>query len=107
MKYMNTGIREYSQWFRGEDNVVADSLSCDDDWSDEEPTQFFCTHCSSQVPPHFEIQCLPSEITSWLTVLLLKLPVKVQFSKNTQEPVLVVEQMDRVLRMDRTLRPIP
>jgi hypothetical protein len=29
--YMTTGIREYSQWFRGKHNVVTDSLSCDDD----------------------------------------------------------------------------
>ncbi len=29
LNYMTTGIREYSQWFRGKDNVVADSLSRD------------------------------------------------------------------------------
>ncbi len=81
MNYMTTGIREYSQWFRGEDNVVADSLSHDDDRSDEELTQLFCTHCSSQIPPHFKIQPLPNKITSWLTALLLRLPVKEQFKE--------------------------
>jgi hypothetical protein len=30
MNYMTTGIREYSQWFSEKDNVVANSLSCDD-----------------------------------------------------------------------------
>jgi hypothetical protein len=100
LNYMTTGIREYSQWFRGKDNVVADSLSRNDDRSDEELTQIFCTHCPSQIPPHFEIQPLPSKITLWLTALLLKLPVKAQFNKNTQGPVSVVGQMDRVLRMD-------
>jgi hypothetical protein len=54
MKYMTTGIREYSQWFKGEDNVVADSLSCNYNWSDEELTQFFCTHCPSQIPPQIQ-----------------------------------------------------
>jgi hypothetical protein len=44
MNYVTTGIREYSQWFRGEDNVVADSLTRNDDRSDEELTQLFCTH---------------------------------------------------------------
>ena len=78
---MTTGIREYSQWFRGEDNVVADSLSHDDDRSDEELTQLFCTHCSSQIPPHFKIQPLPNKITSWLTALLLKLPVSKQLKE--------------------------
>jgi hypothetical protein len=76
MNYMTTGIREYIQWFRGEDNVVTNSLSRDGDWLDEELTQLFCTHCPSQIPPYFKIQPLPSKITSWLTVLLLKLPVK-------------------------------
>jgi hypothetical protein len=81
MNFMTTGIREYSHWFKREDNVVADSLSRDNDWWDEELTQLFCTHCPSQIPPHFKIQHLPSKITSWLTVLLLKLPVKAQFNE--------------------------
>jgi hypothetical protein len=76
MNYMTTGIREYSQWFKGEDNVVASSLLHNDDQSDEELTQLFCTHCSSQILPHFEIRRLLSKITSWLTALLLKLPPK-------------------------------
>ncbi len=43
--YINLGIREYSQWFKGEDNVVADSLSRDDNQTDKELTNLFCTHC--------------------------------------------------------------
>jgi hypothetical protein len=107
MKYMATGIREYSQWFRGEDNVVANSLSHDDNQSDKELTQLFHTQCSSQTPPHFEIQPLPNKITLWLTALLLRLPVKEQFKLNTEGPVSVVGKMKRVLRMDWTLRPLP
>jgi hypothetical protein len=60
--------------------VVANSLFHDDNWLDEELTQLFCTHCPSQIPPHFEIQRPPREITSWLTALLLKLPVTMQFN---------------------------
>jgi hypothetical protein len=61
--------------------MVANSLSRDDDQSDKELTQIFCTHCPSQIPPHFEIQPLPSKTTLWLTALLLKLPAKAQFNE--------------------------
>jgi hypothetical protein len=76
--YITLGIREYSQWFKGEDNVVADSLSQDDDRSDEELTNLFCTFCKSQILEHFEIQPLPNKIVSWLTALLLRLQEKLQ-----------------------------
>jgi hypothetical protein len=32
INYTTTGIREYSQWFKGKDNVVADSLLCGNNW---------------------------------------------------------------------------
>jgi hypothetical protein len=34
-QFIEHEIREYSQWFPGEDNLVADSLTRDDDRSDE------------------------------------------------------------------------
>jgi hypothetical protein len=73
---LQTGVREYSQWFRGVENKVADALSRDDDRSDDELTNIFHSHCPSQVPPHFEIVPLPNDIISWLTSLLLRLPQK-------------------------------
>ena len=76
LHYLQTGIREYSQWFRGVENKVADALSRDDDRSDDELTNIFRSHCPSQVPPFFEIVPLPNEIISWLTSLLLRLPQK-------------------------------
>jgi hypothetical protein len=76
LHYLQTGIREYSQWFRGVENKVADALSRDDDRSDDELTKIFRSHCPSQVPPFFEIVPLPNEIISWLTSLLLRLPQK-------------------------------
>jgi hypothetical protein len=51
--YITLGIREYSQWFPGKDNGVADSLSCYHDRSDNMLTPLFCTHCPSQIPEHF------------------------------------------------------
>ncbi len=76
--YITFGIREYSQWYKGEENVVADSLSRADDRTDEELTNLFCTHCPSQIPDHFVIQPLPNKIVSWLTALLLRLQEKPQ-----------------------------
>ncbi len=76
--YITLGVREYSQWFPGEANIVADSLSQDDNRADSKLTNLFCMHCPSQIPEHFVIQPLPNKITSWLTALLLRLPVKLQ-----------------------------
>ncbi len=47
--YITLGIREYSKWFPGEANAVADSLSLDNDRTDSELTNLFCMHCPSQI----------------------------------------------------------
>ena len=73
--FMDNRIKEYSQWFPGSDNNVADALSRDFDRSDLELTQILRTHVPQQVPKDFEIAPLPNEIASWLTSLLLRLPV--------------------------------
>jgi hypothetical protein len=78
MYFITLGIREYSQWFKGEENVVTDSLSCDNDRTDKKLTNLFCTHCPSQIPDHFVIQPPPNEIVSRLTALLLRLQEKPQ-----------------------------
>ena len=41
-RYLDLVIKDYSQWFPGEENVVADSLSCDDDRMDKELTNILC-----------------------------------------------------------------
>ena len=78
---MESGIRSYSQWFKGIENEVSDALSRDDDRTDEELTHVIKSFCPSQVPSHFEIRPLPNEITSWLTALLLKLPVNERYNE--------------------------
>jgi hypothetical protein len=45
--YILLGIREYSQWSPGKDNVVSNSLSHDDYRSDNKLTTVVCTHCPS------------------------------------------------------------
>jgi hypothetical protein len=42
--YLSNEIREYSQWFRGADNNVADALSRDNDRTDDELTQILRSH---------------------------------------------------------------
>ena len=75
---LKTEIRDYGQWFAGKYNWVADALSRDDDRSDKELTNIFCSHCPSQIPDHFKIVPLPKEISSWLISKLQRLPVKEQ-----------------------------
>ncbi len=74
-------LKSYSQWFKGEANEVSDALSCNDDRINDKLTNIIKTFCPSQVPSCFEIHRLPNKITSWLTALLLKLPVSKQLKE--------------------------
>jgi hypothetical protein len=80
-RFMTHKIWEYSQWFPGRINNVADALSRDKDRSDQELTQIIFTHVPSQVPNSFKIVPLPSKIVSGLTLLLQKLPVQQRYSE--------------------------
>ncbi len=79
--FIHHSIKEYLQWFPGKKSNVTDALSWDFDLSDAELTKALCLHCPSQLPPHFQVVPLPSKIDSWLTSLLLQLPVKEQFQE--------------------------
>ncbi len=76
--FTNYDIKEYSQWFPGRKNNAADSLSRDFHPDDAEITKHLHSSFPSQLPPHFQVVPLPKEIESWLTSLLLQLPVKEQ-----------------------------
>jgi hypothetical protein len=78
MNLLTAGVKDYSQWFPGSENQVADSLSRDDDRSDDDLINIFRNFCPEQVPDHFKIAPLPNEIVSWVTSLLQKLPQKQQ-----------------------------
>ena len=80
-RFLNREIKDYSQWFRGRDNVVADALSRDDDRTDEELTDILHTFCAQQTPKHFRILPLPKKISSWLISLLQRLSVKEQLQE--------------------------
>jgi hypothetical protein len=66
-KYMNNGIQEYSQWFPGSQNNVADALSWDMARTDAELTQILFTHVPSQIPRTFKNVPLPNKIVCWVT----------------------------------------
>ena len=57
---------DYSQWFPGDDNDVADSLSRDCHLSDDILTSLFHSSLPDQTPPDFKISPLPQEIESFL-----------------------------------------
>ena len=69
-------VKDYSQWFPGKQNEVADALTRDDSRTDKELTNLLKIFCPSQIPKHFKIVPLPAETTSYLTSVLQKLPVK-------------------------------
>ena len=88
MLFMTNSIKEYSQWFPGEENNVSDALSRDDDRDDDELTQILTTFCAPQVPEGFKIVPLPSEIVSWMISLLQRLPVREQsLEKHTRTSI--------------------
>jgi len=60
--FMSLGIKCYSQWLAEERNQVSGALSCDDDRRNEELTSVIKSFCPSQIPSHFEILPLPTEI---------------------------------------------
>jgi len=76
--FIDNDIKEYSQWFEGKKNQVADALSREFERTDTELTDILRSLFPSQLPQHFEIVPLPNEISSWLTSSLQKLPVKEQ-----------------------------
>ena len=79
--FMSLGIKNYSQWFRGDLNDVSDSLAQDNDRTDKKLINIYCSLSPSQIPSHFKIVPLPNKITSWLTALLQKLSANQQYNK--------------------------
>ena len=74
---LDSNIVLYRQWFKGEENVVADSLSRDCYYLSSSTHQKFLNHVvPHQLPPNFKIQPVPKEISCFITSILQQLPVK-------------------------------
>ena len=78
IRMMHNNIKEYSQWFPGDQNIIADSLSRDFTIPDDELTSLFHEKFSTQMHPSFKIVQLPQEIDSWLCAWLQQMPVSPQ-----------------------------
>jgi hypothetical protein len=68
--FLKAGIKEYSHWFSGQENNIADALSHDFDCSDDKLIHILCETCPLQLPQHFQIVPLPNKTSLWLTSLL-------------------------------------
>jgi len=78
---LSSNIGLFSQWFPGEENVVADSLSRDFHLSDVDLSNLLLLHCPDQVPFGLKILPVPPDIISWLTCLLLSQPQEAPWTK--------------------------
>eukprot|EP00957_Ditylum_brightwellii_P189041 14390981-Ditylum_brightwellii.AAC.2 len=78
---MDTKVKDYSQYFPGKYNWIADALSCDNKCDNATLTKNVRTSLPTQLSLFFRISPLPKEISSWLILLLQKLPVKGQIRK--------------------------
>jgi hypothetical protein len=76
--FLKAGIKEYSQWFPGKEDNVANALSRDFNCLACKLTKNLRKTCPSQLPKHFQIAPLLNKISLWLTALLLKLSVQEQ-----------------------------
>ena len=76
----------YRQWFRGEDNVVADSLSRDCFFLSPIAHEHFLFQTTpSQLPRNFKILPVPAEIDCFISSTLARLPVQ-QLRCKPQKP---------------------
>ena len=71
----------FSQWFPGNYNSIADSLSRDFHINDGHLSNLLPSHFPHQAPFGLTILPVPPEIVSWLTCLLLSQPQKEPWSK--------------------------
>jgi hypothetical protein len=74
--HINAKATCYSQWFPGKQNIVSDCLSRDFHIPADQLTQLLLIAIPEQIPPNFRIRPLPLEISSWLRLLLGKIPAK-------------------------------
>ena len=81
---MENGCVLYSQWFPGEDNIVADCLSRDHHLSNLALTHLLYSHAPEQMPPDFLISPLSPKLLSRVTSALQKLPPSTESPKAPQ-----------------------
>ena len=78
LRMLNNNCKDYSQWFPGEDNDLADSLSRDFHLTDDQLSSLYFNSIPSQTPSNLKISPLPKEISSFLYSILQTLPGETQ-----------------------------
>ena len=78
---LTNNVKEYSQWFPGDKNDVANSLLSNFHIDDKNLTHLLYSHVPSQMPDNFKISPLPQEIVSWIYSWLQKMPKKQQLQE--------------------------
>ncbi len=92
--FMDANIKGYSQWFAGKLNNVTNTLSWDWHSNKKELTSILCLHFPQQMPMHFKISPLPSKISSWLILLLQRLPANKQLREEHTTTNLALERWE-------------
>lgn len=77
-RMMNKNCKDFSQWFEGDANELADSLSRDFHLSNEYLTSIYHHSIPKQTPPNLKISPPPEEIISYLYAMLQSLPETTQ-----------------------------
>ena len=83
-RFIDNDIREYSQWFPGKHNIIADSLSRDFHLSNKTLTSVVRSILPPQTRQLFTIAPLPQKIVSWLCAWLQQLPASHQLREEHQ-----------------------
>jgi hypothetical protein len=81
MRLLTNNCKDYSQYFPGDENDLADSLSRDFHLSDTQLTKLFHNFLPHQTPVNFKISPLPPQIVSYIFSILQTLPEKTQLQE--------------------------
>jgi hypothetical protein len=79
MDFTEHGIKSYSQWFPGKENIIADALSHDNNRTDNKLISILYRFAPYQMPNHFSFVPVPNDIVLGLILLLLKMPAMEQY----------------------------
>ena len=103
---IENGLTLYSQWFPGSHNIIADSLSRDQHFSDTERISLFSSFFPPQDSPHFRRTILPTEISEWVCSILQMLPKPAQTQSEHSTSRLRIGKSGRSFCSDSELKAI-
>jgi hypothetical protein len=78
LQMLKSKCRDYIQWFPGDENDLAGSLSRDFHLSNDQLLSIYLSSIPKQTPTNLMISLLPQEILSFLSSMLQTLPEQMQ-----------------------------